>query len=256
MEPQVERRPLHSAARAGVPLVAAVVLTVTLFSLLPPEQLPNAIVHPAVVAGVCWAGQLLYVSYSLDAAAIVQTPHGEVLGLANSVTLLRGALYAVVAGFVVVPAETALAWVPAACYGTGVVLDKLDGVIARTVGNETGLGTRLDMAIDTFGFVAAPLVAVLWGALPVYYLAISGARYAFVGALWLHRWRGGTVGSLPDSHLGEYLAGAQMVFMTIALVPAVPTALVYAVAPLVLAPSIAVFTRDYCYATGRLGSAH
>jgi len=51
--------------------------------------------------------------------------------------------------------ETALAWVPALCYGTGVALDKLDGIVARTVGRQTELGRRLDMAFDTFGFVVA-----------------------------------------------------------------------------------------------------
>lgn len=256
VETQLERTPVQSAVQAGLPLIAAIALTVVLFPLLPAEQLQDAIVHPAVVAGTCWAGQLWYVSYSLSATTLVRTLRNTVFGLANTVTLLRGLLYAVVAGFVVVPAETALAWVPAVCYGTGVVLDKVDGAIAKTVGEETALGKRLDMAFDIFGLVAAPLVAVLWGALPVYYLSLSAARYAFVGAVRLHCWRGGTVHSLPDSDLGRYLAGVQMVFVTIALVPAVPTALVYTVAPVVLAPSLAVFIRDYLYATGRLGSAH
>jgi CDP-diacylglycerol--glycerol-3-phosphate 3-phosphatidyltransferase len=245
----------QSALRAGLPLFAAVALTATLLPLLPEEQLPNAVVHPAVVAGVCWAGQLWYVSYSLDEPATGET-RAAVFGLANAVTLLRGALYTVVAGFVLVPAETTLAWVPALCYGTGVILDKVDGLIARTIGEETPLGTRLDMAFDTFGFVAAPLLAVLWGALPAYYLAISAARYVFVGAVWLHRWRGGTIHPLPDSDLGKYLAGVQMVFVTVALVPVAPTALVYSLAPVVLAPSITVFTRDYLCATGRLRSGH
>jgi CDP-diacylglycerol--glycerol-3-phosphate 3-phosphatidyltransferase len=253
MSTGVKQRRVQSALRAGVPLVAAVALTAILLPLLPEEQLPNAVVHPAIVAGVCWAGQLWYVSYSLDDSAATESPQ---FGLANTVTLLRGALYAVVAGFLLVPAGTALAWVPALCYGTGVVLDRLDGTIARTVGEETRLGTQLDMALDTFGFVVAPLLAVLWGALPVYYLAISAARYTFVGAVQLHRWRGGTVHPLPDSDLGKHLAGVQMVFVTVALVPVAPTTLVYSVAPVVLAPSIAVFTRDFLYATGRLGSGH
>ena len=256
MGTRLERTSVQSAIRVGLPLIAAIALTATLFPLLPARHLPNTVVHPAVVAGVCWAGQLLYVSYSLNTTTIIRTLRGEVFGLATTVTLLRGALYAVVAGFVVVPAGTALGWVPAACYGAGVVLDKVDGTIARTVGEETVLGRRLDMAFDTFGFVAAPLVAVLWGALPVYYLALSAARYVFLGAVRFHRWCGGTVHSLPDSNLGRYLAGVQMVFVTTALIPAVPTALVYTVAPVVLTPTLAVFTRDYLYVTGRLGSAH
>jgi len=112
---------------------------------------------PAVVAGVCWAGQLWYVGYGLDPGRLTGGFWRRLLGLANVVTLVRGALYAVVAGFVVVPSETALAWVPALCYGTGVALDKLDGIVARTVGRQTELGRRLDMAFDTFGFVVAPL---------------------------------------------------------------------------------------------------
>lgn len=256
MATALERRPVQSALRVGLPLVAAVVLTATLLPLLPAEDLPDVVVHPAVVAGVCWAGQLGYVSYSMEPKAVARTLRKGVFGLANTVTLVRGALYAVVAGFVVVPSHTTLVWVPAVCYGTGVVLDKLDGTIARTIGEETALGRRLDMAFDTFGFVAAPLVAVLWGALPVYYLAISAARYTFLGALRLHRWRGGTVHQLPDSDLGRYLAGVQMAFVTVALIPTVPSSLVWAVAPAVLAPSLAVFTRDYLYGTGRLDSAH
>lgn len=256
MWPRLTRTRYQSALRAGVPLLAAVALSVTLFSLFPGEHLANVAVHPAVVAGTCWAGQLWYVSYSFDVSRITRPFRGEIVGLANTLTLLRGALYAVVAGFVVVPADTALVWVPAVCYGLGVVLDKLDGVIARTIGDETALGTRLDMAFDTFGFIAAPVVAVHWGMLPAYYLAIAAARHSFVGALRLHRWRGRAVHPLPDSNLGRYLAGGQMVFLTVALVPVVPTSLVYTVAPAVLAPSIAVFLRDYCYATGRLGDTH
>ncbi|SDJ24380.1 CDP-diacylglycerol--glycerol-3-phosphate 3-phosphatidyltransferase [Halovenus aranensis] len=256
MGTQIERTPVQSVVHVGISLTVGIALTAVLFVVVPERDIPDATVHPAVVTGACLAGQLLYLSYSLDASVLVQSPRSAVFGIANAVTLLRGALYAVVAGFVVVPAEAAIAWVPAACYGVGVVLDQLDGTIARTVGQETTLGTRLDQAFDTFGFVVAPLVAVLWGALPVYYLALSGARYAFVGAVWLRRWRGGTVYSLPDSDLGRYLAGLQMVFITVALVPTAPTAYVHSVAPLALAPSIAVFVRDYYHVTGRLGTTH
>jgi CDP-diacylglycerol--glycerol-3-phosphate 3-phosphatidyltransferase len=120
------------------------------------------------------------------------------------------------------------------------------------VGRETEVGRRLDMAFDTFGLVAAPLVAVLWELLPVWYLAVSAARYVFRGAVWLRRVRGLPVGDLPDSDLGKYLAGVQMVFVTVALVPPVPTDVVWTVAPVVLAPSLAVFARDYLAVSGRL----
>lgn len=228
------------------PAVAAGCLMAVLWPLFALDDTPT--IHPVLVAGVAWAGQLWYVTYVGTKPALGR------LGLANGLTLLRGMLYAVVAGFVVVPAGTALTWVPAACYGVGVVVDRLDGAVARTVGRETELGRRLDMAFDTFGFVAAPLVAVLWGLLPAYYLVLSAARYVFVAAVGIHRRRGGRVHPLPDSDLGKYLAGGQMAFATIALAPPAPTALIHAVTPLVLAPSLVVFARDYLYATGRLGT--
>ncbi|ACM56123.1 CDP-alcohol phosphatidyltransferase family protein [Halorubrum lacusprofundi] len=247
------RRSVRVGVGVGLPLVAAVALVALLLRLFPVDATSQWGLFPAVVAGVCWAGQLWYVGYGLDPGRLTGGFWRRLLGLANVVTLVRGALYAVVAGFVVVPSETALAWVPALCYGTGVALDKLDGIVARTVGRQTELGRRLDMAFDTFGFVVAPLVAVLWGLLPVWYLSISAARYVFRGAVWLRRVRGLPVGDLPDSDLGKYLAGVQMIFVTIALAPLAPTDLVWILAPVVLAPSLAVFTRDYLAVSGRIG---
>lgn len=247
-------RSVRAGVGLGLLLLAALALAVLLSRLFPADVTGRWGVSPAVVAGVCWAGQLWYVGYGLDTGRLAGGFWRRLLGLANAVTLTRGALYAVVAGFVIVPPETTLAWVPALCYGAGVALDNLDGAVARTVGRETEVGRRLDMAFDTFGFVVAPLVAVLWGLLPVWYLSISGARYAFRGAVWLRRARGLPVGDLPDSDLGKYLAGVQMVFVTLALVPPVPTELVWTLAPVVLVPSLAVFARDYLAVIGRLPS--
>lgn len=236
----------------GLPALAALCLTAVIRGVLPLDRTGLLLVSPAVVAGICWAGQLWYVGYSVESVAPTVGVWRRLFGLANTLTLLRGALYAVVAGFVVVPAGTDLAWVPALCYGAGVVFDKLDGAVARSVGRETTLGARLDTAFDTFGFVAAPLVAVLWGLLPVWYLSISAARYVFLAGVRWRRLRDRPVFDRPDSDIGKYLAGVQMVFITIALVPSMPTDLVRTVAPIVLAPSLAVFARDYLTVSGRL----
>jgi CDP-diacylglycerol--glycerol-3-phosphate 3-phosphatidyltransferase len=192
----------------------------------------------------------------MDTTGIAGSPWRRLFGLANTLTLVRGGLYAIVAGFVVVPPDTEFVWIPALCYGTGVVLDKLDGAVARTVGRQTTLGTRLDMAFDTFGFVVAPLVAVLWEQLPVWYLSISAARYVFIAGVYWRRMRGRTVFDCPDSDLGKYLAGVQMTFVTVALSPAVPTDLVWRLAPIVLAPSLAVFGRDFLFVSGRYPRQH
>jgi len=177
------------------------------------------------------------------------------LGLANGVTLGRAGLFAALAGFLAVEPSPAVAWLPAACYGTGCVLDIADGAVARRRGRTTVLGAKLDMAVDTMGFLVAPLVAVAWGRLPVWYLSLSAARYLFNSGCWLRRRRGLAVGDLPDSALRRPLAGAQMFFITLALAPLLPVAVVRPLAAAVLAPSLTVFVRDYLAVAGHLGRA-
>ncbi|WP_049984223.1 CDP-alcohol phosphatidyltransferase family protein [Halorubrum sp. BV1] len=248
-----------------LPALAGVALAVGLSTALPVTETGRLGVSPTTVAGLCLAGQLWYVAFALGGVDATGAPAGEptdgstargdgprLFGLANGVTLVRGALYATVAGLVVASPDANVAWIAAVGYGVGVLLDGLDGRVARTIGSETEIGKRLDMAYDTFGFVAAPLVAVVWGVLPVWYLSLSAARYAFRGAVGLRRARGRPVFDLPDSDLGKYLAGVQMVFLTAALVPAAPTALVRTAAPVVLTPSLAVFARDYLVVSGRV----
>ncbi|ERH14093.1 MAG: phosphatidylglycerophosphate synthase [halophilic archaeon J07HB67] len=173
------------------------------------------------------------------------------LGLANAVTLVRGLAYAAAAGFLLVP-PTVVPWLPALLYGGGTLLDAVDGVIARRVGRPTRLGERLDMGYDTLGFVVAPAVAVAWGLLPPVYLSLAAARYVYRAGVWLDRRRGRQILALPASRLRRPLATWQMAFLSVALVPAVPTEVVHTVAPLALVPSLLVFARDYLAVTGRL----
>lgn len=174
------------------------------------------------------------------------------LGLANLVTLARGLAFAAAAGFLLVPRTAAVAWLPAVLYGGGVLLDAVDGALARRVGQTTRLGERLDMAYDSLGFVVAPAVAVAWGRLPAVYLALAAARYVYRAGLAAERRRGRRIRPLPPSRLRRPLAAWQMVFLTVALAPVVPETTLHAVAPLALAPSLLVFARDYLAVTGRL----
>ncbi|WP_435063110.1 CDP-alcohol phosphatidyltransferase family protein [Halobaculum sp. EA56] len=180
---------------------------------------------------------------------------GAGVGVANAVTLGRGLLYAGVAGFLLTgPIAGALAWAPALLYGAGAALDALDGALARTLGRRTVLGEKLDMGVDTLGFLVAPLVGVAWGRLPVWYLSLSAARYLYRLGRWRRRRRGLPVFPLPDSRVRRPLAGLQMAFIAVALAPVLPPSVVAALAAVVLAPSLAVFARDYLVVAGRLGS--
>jgi CDP-diacylglycerol--glycerol-3-phosphate 3-phosphatidyltransferase len=242
--------PRGVALEASGWLVAAGAFLAGLGALVAESDGGTAPVTPAVVVVTLWTALAAYLVVTVSA-----TPDGRAggtLGLANSLTVARGGLYAVVAAFVTVPPTGRLAWVPAVCYGVGVVFDRLDGSVARTIGRETTLGRRLDMAFDSFGFVAAPLLAVAWGQLPVYYLSLSAARYVYRAGKYQRRLRGLPLYGPPESDLGRYLAGGQMVFLTIVMTPVVPPEPVALVAPLALAPSLGVFGRDYLFVSGRL----
>lgn len=177
------------------------------------------------------------------------------LGLPNAVTLFRGGLFAGVAGFAAVAPAPTYTWLPAILYGLGCALDAVDGSLARRRGRITLLGERLDMAFDTLGFLVAPVVAVLWGRLPVWYLSLSLARYLFKAGQGWRRRRGAPVFDLPPSRLRRPLAALQMAFITVALTPLLPSEAIEPLAALVLVPSLSVFVRDYLVVSGRLGAA-
>ena len=202
----------------------------------------------AAVAGF----QLLFSYRHLDA----NCPDGDEvsvyrsLGLPNIVTLGRGGLVAALAGFGALTPQPEIAWLPALLYGAGVALDFFDGFLARRTERTTVLGAKLDMAIDTTGFLVAPVVGVLWNQLPVWYLSLSAARYLFKLGCWLRRRRGRPVFDLPASRVRRPLAGIQMGFITLALVPIVPLATIRPLAAVVLLASLSVFVRDYLAVAG------
>ena len=138
---------------------------------------------------------------------------------------------------------------PALFYGTGVVLDRLGGTVARCLDQRTVLGERLDMAFDTLGFIVAPLVGVVWGRLPVWYLSIPAARCLFRLGCWARRSRGHPVKDTPGSRVGRPAAALQIVFIAAALSPVALAALVRPAAIIVTLPSLAVFLRDYLAVT-------
>lgn len=181
------------------------------------------------------------------------------LRAANSVTLVRGWLFAAAGGFVfldpggglVSPALAgAVVWVPGVCYGLGAALDQADGRLARYTDTESAFGERLDMAIDTLGFVVAPTVAVAWGRLPVWYLSLAAARYLFKAGRGYRRWRGRPVHDLSPHSLRRALSGLQMAFLTVALLPLLSPGILGVVAVAVLTPSLAMFGRDYLVMAG------
>jgi CDP-diacylglycerol--glycerol-3-phosphate 3-phosphatidyltransferase len=180
------------------------------------------------------------------------------LGPATHITLLRGLLVSLAAGFALVAPVGAVRWLPAFLYGGAAICDRFDGIVARRMGQATAFGARLDEAMDALGLLAAPLVAVAWGRLPPWYLLLGAAYYLFHAALWLRRRL-----ELPI-HLEKVarrqstriFAGLQMTLVAVALAPLLPAAVTTVAATLLMMPTLIFFARDWFIMIGRLEPRH
>ena len=164
------------------------------------------------------------------------------LGLPTLVTLTRGLLLAMVAGFVLWRGPVALA---ALAYTVAVVLDDLDGRLARKLRQATPFGAKLDMELDAAGILIASTLGILYGKLPAWYLAIGLARYLFVLTQAARRRSGKTSRELDPSRLRRLFAGFSMGFLAVALWPFVPAALTMKAAFVIGGASLMMFARDF-----------
>ena len=174
------------------------------------------------------------------------------LGWANTASLVRGLLLAWLAGFLFAPWPGGwLAWAPGALYTLAVLLDGLDGAVARASGQPTELGAALDINLDALGILVAPLLAVWYGQLPAWFLLVSAARYLFLLGLWLRVRQGRPVYDLPPSAARRALAGIVMGFTAAVLWPLFGPPLTALVGTVVMAPFLVGFARDWLAVSGR-----
>ena len=109
---------------------------------------------------------------------------GPGLGPANRVTLGRLVLVLPVAalGLQPVVGSEAVRWTVVAVGAVALVLDGVDGWVARRTGTGTAFGARFDMEVDAFLILALSVLA--WRAGPVgpWILGVGALRYLFVAA--------------------------------------------------------------------------
>ncbi|MDT4915248.1 MAG: hypothetical protein QOC66_4376 [Pseudonocardiales bacterium] len=169
------------------------------------------------------------------------------LGLANRITQARAALAGAVAALVAdsfVHAISVVALVTLAV--VALVLDAVDGQIARRTGGVTAVGARFDMEVDAFLILV--LSVDVARSVGVWVLAIGLARYAFVAAYWLVPWLREPV---PARYWRKTVAAIQGVVLTFAAASVLPDAVIefaLAIALLLLAES---FGRDIWWLRNR-----
>ena len=114
------------------------------------------------------------------------------LGPANRITLTRAMLVCGVAAFTV---DSFSRPTPVRIFLTltvvALILDTVDGRVARLTRSTSPLGARFDMEVDAFLILV--LSVYVGRTIGAWVLAIGVARYVFVAARWLVPWMRGTV---------------------------------------------------------------
>lgn len=178
------------------------------------------------------------------------------LGYGTCLTIMRGALIAVLAGYLFQPwpvsrfSPEASSWTPGLLYLAAAILDFADGRIARACRHETRLGAFLDINLDALGLLIAPLVGVWYGQLPAAYLSVGFAYYVYLSGIRLRKRFSKPVAAPGPWRGARIIAGVQMGFVGIALLPILKPPATTLAAYLLMIPLLAGFVRDWVIACG------
>ena len=131
------------------------------------------------------AAVLLVAIYALVFRGL-QYHHGRSFGLANGVTAVRAAMVSLIAAAVFSPASPPTLenapWSFVAFVLMALVLDGLDGYLARRSDQVSELGARFDMEIDALLILCLSATAFTLGKVGSWVLLIGLMRYVFVVA--------------------------------------------------------------------------
>ena len=198
----------------------------------------------AASVGLGFAGWLTGAAYAVIIWVVLsQALHRSgmrSLGPANTVTLARATL---AGGVVALVADSLWAATPVpvlvSLAAVALLLDGVDGQVARRTGTTSPLGARFDMEVDAVLVLA---LSVLVGrSLGWWVLAIGGFRYVFVAAAWALPW---LRASLPPRFSRKTVAALQGIVLVVASAGVVPVALMTASVGLALALLCWSFGRD------------
>jgi phosphatidylglycerophosphate synthase len=200
-----------------------------------------------LLAGLAWTVGLSAVGWAVGLACSVTTNvalargvarHGaDGIGPAGRVTFARATLACGVAALIAhsfwqpvsVTALLALAFI-------ALILDAVDGWVARRTGTVSALGARFDMEVDAFLILV--LSAYVAHSTGPWVLAIGAARYAFGAAGWLVPWLREPV---PPRYWAKVVAATQGIVLTFAAADVVPRSL----AKVALVASLALLAESF-----------
>lgn len=181
----------------------------------------------AVLAGTVGLGPAGWLAGLGHGVVLAVLLRGVRLGPADRVTLARATLVGGVTALAVGPGGPPLV----ALAAVTLVLDRVDGEVARRTGTASPLGARFDLEVDAF------LLLVLSATVGGWVIAIGAMRYAYVAAGWVLPW---LPGPLPPRYWRKVVAAIQGIALVVVLAGLLPAAVL--AGPLVLL--VESFGRD------------
>lgn len=161
------------------------------------------------------------------------------LGPANQVTLVRAVLVCMLVGALFAPAWGAQwAWLLAAISMLALVLDGVDGWVARRWRCASAYGARFDMELDALLILVLCAHLLQMGKAGSWVLAIGLMRYGFVAAMLRWPWLGAP---LPDSDRRKLVCVVQVASLLLCLLPLVDASLATAF----LLPALALLAWSF-----------
>ncbi|MCX5052826.1 CDP-alcohol phosphatidyltransferase family protein [Streptomyces sp. NBC_00201] len=161
-------------------------------------------------------------------------------GPANRVTLGRATL---VGGVTALVADSFESSPPVTLFvgltAVALILDGVDGKVARRTGTSTALGARFDMEVDAFLILVLSVYVSMH--LGLWVMLIGGMRYGFVAAARVWPWLNA---SLPPSTARKAVAAFQGIFLLTAASGLLPYTAAFAVVAMALTTLLWSFGRD------------
>jgi phosphatidylglycerophosphate synthase len=192
-----------------------------------------------------------FVPYAVGVAVMVTRisvyhPHTR-FGAANVITLIRLIITSLSAGLVVEVLLThrsltpALMWFFFAVATLGLVLDAVDGRLARRQGLESPFGSRFDMEVDALQILLLAIIAFAMGKAGAWVLMSGALRYIYVaaGAVWPR-----LNGPLKPSWRRKTIAAIQSTAVTVLLAPIIAPPASTAIAAIALGLLVYSFAAD------------
>ncbi|WP_051608757.1 CDP-alcohol phosphatidyltransferase family protein [Fodinicurvata fenggangensis] len=162
-------------------------------------------------------------------------------GLANGITLLRAVLTCLLAGLVVQTPPELLGWLPLAGALTILLLDGLDGWVARKTAQASAFGARFDMEMDSLLVLLLCATVLLMDKAGPWVLLAGGLRYIFLAGTGLLPWMKGT---LPESFRRKALYVISTCGVILALAPVVTGPLSHVISVVAVAGLVISFMID------------